>query len=243
VATTGMTAEAKHGWTKRHMWPARRSRPRDSNVPPRAIRRVHCVNKPQRTQGLLAKLGEHMKRMLAIISLVTCSSISLADTVTDQEIRRSFQFETQESGDVVFRRITREDHTVTRSIHVHEFVLKIGPQTRQYMRSYPAAAHILIYEEGNCGAFGCNLKCTVEISRVKLVRELYLRDSAGKYELVSSKNWGGGDFNVSHDKNCNEFVRDNRPGVLDRALGTFALWKSHIEQDFKDIQREIGGQP
>ncbi len=139
--------------------------------------------------------------------------------------------------------VDRVNTDKTAIIYDNTFKLIVSGNQKSYRRVYKVSAHEHVWEDGNCGAFSCNLTCTGEISNPSLHRELLLADAAGKYSLVSSKDLALSGDRQSYGKNCNDFMNANWPGMEGQVFGSYASHQGEIDSDYQDILKEIHGSP
>jgi len=142
-------------------------------------------------------------------------------------------------GTVSIKTVCRGPVRHFRPVFKDELKKRSAGQLYEFRVGYTATVTTELCEDGNCGAFTCNLSCTLSSSNPSFDRTLEYKKN-GQWVAVGTKQWVlRKPTTQSYSKNCNEVQNNNLPDFVNGYLGTATDYSGQIKDDTVEINKII----
>lgn len=113
---------------------------------------------------------------------------------------------------------------------------QIDGRSYLFVVEYVARITTQLVEHGNCGAFSCDLSCTIHGTSPTLVRTLYVSPQGGPtspQKVIAFKTWQREGDRFDYDGDCNNTDQTHMASFIDRNLGK---WETDIANDAPEVE-------
>lgn len=118
---------------------------------------------------------------------------------------------------------------------------QIGANSYLFTVEYTASVTIQLVEHGHCGAFSCDLSCTIHATAPSLQRTVYVSPQGSPpspRKSIGFRVWTRGGDKLDYEANCNNTENTHMATFVDQNLSG---WDDNIANDSPEVENIKAG--